>query len=332
MAGLASAGLVEVDALEVLVLVDNVSDSLSTVPAGVVNEVPNLIQAGMTEGSGEARCCAHHGLSVVLAARAGDRTRFVMFDAGPEAYTVTRNGSRLGVPFKDIEAVALSHGHWDHGGGLTEAIRLIFGANGGQRVPMHLNEGMFVKRGNTLPNGKVLPSASIPTEAELVAAGAEVVKSPDARLLAGGHFYLSGEIPRVTPYEKGFPGHLKLAADGATWEPDPWLMDERYLAVRVKAKGMVVFSMCSHAGVVNVLTDARNAFAGVPLHAVMGGFHLAGPTVEAAIPETILDLMKFGLKRIVPAHCTGWRAFTALAGACEPGVLMPSAVGRKFVF
>jgi 7,8-dihydropterin-6-yl-methyl-4-(beta-D-ribofuranosyl)aminobenzene 5'-phosphate synthase len=332
MAEPAGASLVEVDALEALVLVDNVSDSLSTVPPWVVNENPTLIRAGMRENSGEARCCAHHGLSIVLAARVGERTRFVMFDAGPEAYTVTRNGARLGVPFKDIEAVALSHGHWDHGGGLVEAVRLIFAANGGKRVPMHLNDGMFARRGSTLPNGAILPAASIPSEEALAAAGAEVVKSPDARLLADGHFYLSGEIPRVTAYEKGYPGHVRLAPDGATWEADPWLMDERYLAVRVKGKGIVVFSMCSHAGVVNVLTDARSAFAGIPLHAVMGGFHLAGPTVEAAIPDTILDLMKFGLKRIVPAHCTGWRAFTALAAACGEGVLMPSAVGRTFVF
>jgi 7,8-dihydropterin-6-yl-methyl-4-(beta-D-ribofuranosyl)aminobenzene 5'-phosphate synthase len=64
----------------------------------------------------------------------------------------------------------------------------------------------------------------------------------------------------------------------------------------------------------------------------MGGFHLAGATVEPIIAETILDLMSFGLKRIVPAHCTGWRAFTALANACDEGTLMPSAVGRTFVF
>jgi 7,8-dihydropterin-6-yl-methyl-4-(beta-D-ribofuranosyl)aminobenzene 5'-phosphate synthase len=73
-------------------------------------------------------------------------------------------------------------------------------------------------------------------------------------------------------------------------------------------------------------------FSGTPLHAVMGGLHLAGPTVEPAIADTVLDLMKFGLKRIVPAHCTGFRAFTALAQASEPGVLFPAAVGRKFSF
>ncbi|HET9578735.1 MAG TPA: MBL fold metallo-hydrolase [Burkholderiaceae bacterium] len=151
-------------------------------------------------------------------------------------------------------------------------------------------------------------------------------------MIGSGFFYLSGDIPRVTSYEKGLPGQLKMAAQGNAWEPDPWIRDERYMAVNVKDKGMVVFSMCSHAGIVNVLKDAQSLFDGIPLHAVVGGFHLAGQGVEAIIPDTIMDLLKFGLKRIVPAHCTGWRAFTALANACDEEVLMPSAVGRTFVF
>lgn len=332
MANDLTAMLRPVDALEALVLVDNVTDALSTVPPGVVNETAALLKAGMKKLSGEAKCCAHHGLSLVLAVRVDGRTRTMLFDAGPEAYTVTRNGDRLGVPFEDIEAMALSHGHWDHAGGLVEAARLIFEANGGKRVPFHANEGMFVTRGNTLADGGCMPYADVPSARELTAAGADVVVSPEARLLVDDLFYLSGEIPRVTAYEKGFPGHMKRSADGKSWEPDPWLTDERYLAVNLKGKGIVVFSMCSHAGVVNVLTDARKVFAGTPLHAVMGGLHLSGPTVEPVIPETILDLMSFGLKRIVPAHCTGWRAFTALTRVCDESVLMPSAVGRQFTF
>ena len=332
MAERAASDLRPVDVLEVLVLVDNVSDSLSTVPASVVNENASLIKAGLKQMSGEGKCCAHHGLSLVLAARSGDETHFVLFDAGPEAYTVTRNGARLGVPFADIEAMALSHGHWDHGGGLVEAVRLAFEANGGRRVPMHVNRGMFVERASSLPDGSYMPMKGVPTPQELTAAGAEVIESPDARLLGDGFFYLSGEIPRVTAYEKGLPGQMMRAVGGSSWEPDPWLMDERYLAVHLKGKGIVVFSMCSHAGVVNVLTDARNVFEGISLHAVMGGFHLAGATVEPVIADTIRDLMSFGLKRIVPAHCTGWRAFTALANACPESVLIPSAVGRRFTF
>ncbi len=321
-----------VDALEVLVVVDNVTDALSTVPSGVLNETATLLKAGMTQMSGEAKCCAHHGLSLVLAVREGKRTRFMLFDAGPEAYAFNRNSSLLGIAFGEIEAIALSHGHWDHAGGLVEAVRLIFRANGGKRVPVHLNESMLVSRANTLPNGSYLPYKDVPTPAELEQAGGSVVVSPEERLLLEGLLYLSGEIPRLTSYEIGYPGHMKRSDDGESWEPDPLIKDERYLAVNVKDKGIVVFSMCSHAGVVNVLTNARTVFAGTPLHAVVGGFHLSGPTVEKSIPETIRDLMNFGLARIIPAHCTGWRAFTAMSRVCEQSVLIPSAVGRTFTF
>ena len=327
-----SLALRPVDALEALVLVDNVTDALSTVGPGVVQETPSLIKAGMRTLSGDAKCCACHGFSLVLAARIGDETRFMLFDAGPESYAVARNGDRLGVPFGRIEAVALSHGHWDHAGGLLEAVQRVHGANGGRRIPVHLNEGQLVRRANTLPDGSYLPYAPIPSTDDVTRAGGEPVLSPSARTLVDGLFYLSGEIPRVTPYEQGYPGHMRRARDDSGWEPDPLILDERYLAVHVKGKGIVVFSMCSHAGVVNVLKDAREALAPEPLHAVMGGFHLAGPTVEKAIPETVRDLMSFGLARIVPAHCTGWRAFNALSRACDESVLMPSAVGRKFVF
>jgi len=324
--------LTAVDALEVQVLVDNVTDSLSTVPAGVVNENTVLVQHGLTLMSGEAKCCAHHGLSLVITARVGGERQVLLFDAGPEAYTVARNAGLLGVPFGAVGAVVLSHGHWDHAGGLAEAVRLVAAANGGRPVPCHVNPGMFVSRANTRPDGSYQPYKDIPSPGELVERGATVVNRPDARLLLEDTFYLSGEIPRVTPYERGLPGHVMRSADGKAWAPDPWLMDERYVAVRVKDKGMVVFTACSHAGVVNVLTDARKVFGDAPLHAVMGGFHLSGPTVEQVIPETVRDIRSFGLKRIVPAHCTGWRAVHALAQIYPDDVLAPSAVGRKFLF
>ena len=83
---------------------------------------------------------------------------------------------------------------------------------------------------------------------------------------------------------------------------------------------------------INVLTDARNMFGDVPLYAVMGGFHLTGAEVEAVIPDTIRDFGGFALKRIVPCHCTGWRAVNALARVYSEDVLTPASVGRQFVF
>lgn len=320
-----------VDALEVTVLVDNVVDALSTVPKGVATDTAVLMSKGLKVSSGHARCCANNGLSLLITARVGSDIQILLFDAGPEAYTIARNGDRLKAPFGEVGAIVLSHGHWDHGGGLPEAIRLVTSANGGKPVPCHVNDGMFVSRAVRLPSGHYLPHEDLATPAQLAKIGADVVNSGEARLIVEQMFCLSGEIPRLTSYEKGFPPHMKLSADGS-WEPDPLIMDERYVAAHVKSKGIVVFTACSHAGVINVLTDARKAFGDVPLYAVMGGFHLAGAEVEKIIPETVRDIQTFGLKRIAPCHCTGWRAVRALTNALGEDIIVPCAVGRQFVF
>jgi 7,8-dihydropterin-6-yl-methyl-4-(beta-D-ribofuranosyl)aminobenzene 5'-phosphate synthase len=107
------------------------------------------------------------------------------------------------------------------------------------------------------------------------------------------------------------------------------ILDERFLATHVKGKGIVVFTACSHAGVVNVLKHARDCFPSVPLYAVTGGFHLAGGN-EKIIDESVRDMGEFGLKLIAPGHCTGWRAVNALARTFGERVVVPSAVGRIF--
>lgn len=321
-----------VDGLEVHVLVDNVTDSLSTLPLGVVHEWAHLRAGGDLVLSGEALCCAAFGLSLVITARVDGASRVLLFDAGPEAYAFARNGARLKIAFGQVGAIVLSHGHWDHAGGLLEAVREVVAARGGKPVACHVNPGMFLTRGFQLPDGGYLPFKDIPGPPALADAGAAVINAPEARLLLEDLFYLSGEIPRVTPYERGLPRHMKRAADGASWEPDPWLLDERYVAARVKDKGIIVFTACSHAGVINVLRDAGSVFAGVPLYGVMGGFHLSGPGPEAIIPDTVEDMKALGLKRIMPGHCTGWRAVAALSRTFGDDVLVPSAVGRKFFF
>ena len=108
-------------------------------------------------------------------------------------------------------------------------------------------------------------------------------------------------------------------------------MDERFIAVNVRDKGLVVFTACSHAGVVNVLKHAATCFDGVPLHAVVGGLHLSGSN-EKIIPETVEAMAHFNLAVIAAGHCTGWRAMTALANAFGADRLAPLAVGKRLVF
>ncbi len=318
-----------VDSVEFLVLVDNCLDSLSTVPKHVTLEWPRLMRHGMQELSGEGQCCANHGLSLVITARCGDLSHTIVFDAGPENYTLERNSPRLGVDFSTLDGIVLSHGHWDHAGGLPAAVRLAVAANGQRSIQVIVHPGMFRQRAITLPSGAVLPIKAIPGPQELSDLGASVVSSTEPQRLFDDFFWVSGKIPRVTSYEKGFPGHLRRSGDGTGWEPDPLIMDERFLAVRIRDKGVVVFTACSHAGVVNVLLHARAAFAPAPVYALAGGFHLSGGN-EKIIAETVRDLGAFELSIIAPGHCTGWRATHALVSAYGESVVVPSAVGKTY--
>ena len=316
------------DRVEVLVLVDNATDSLSTTPKNVVPEWAYLTAAGrLPLLSGEAICRAHHGLSLLITAHAGDARHTVLFDAGPEGETLLRNAAILGVDFGAVEAVVLSHGHWDHGGGLVAAIEAIAKRRGGP-VPCFVHPGMFGQRGMRRPDGVFIAQQPVPTPERLTAAGAAVESTREAWTLGGDLFQVSGEIPRVTRYETGVPGHMQRAADGS-WQPDPLIMDERSLAVHVKGRGQFVFSACSHAGIVNVLTHAREQVPTAPLWGTMGGFHLSGAT-EKIIPETVSDLKRFGLGVLAPGHCTGWRAMSLMAREFGEE-LVPTAVGKRFL-
>jgi 7,8-dihydropterin-6-yl-methyl-4-(beta-D-ribofuranosyl)aminobenzene 5'-phosphate synthase len=326
-----AAELAAVEQLEVQVLVDNVTDGLSTNPEHIHSEMRCHVVHGLQVLSGQAICCANHGLSLVITARTGKDRQTVLFDAGPEGYAVERNGDRLHIDFGGVDAVVLSHGHWDHAGGLLEAIRLVRRARPEGPLPCHLHPGMFRQRGLRLPTGKVLPMADVPTPEDYQRAGAEPVVNDHACTILQGSHFISGEISRVTPYERGLVGHVARSGSEGEWEPDPLIMDERFLAVHVKDKGLVVFTACSHAGLVNVLREARRCFPRIPLHAVIGGFHLAGTGMEAIIPDTVRHLADFDLRWIIPSHCTGWRALHALLSAFGEERVVPNAVGKKIV-
>ncbi len=231
-----SRSLNPVDALTVDVLTDDVSDAYVSKTLFAVSEFANIVRAGAQTISGEALLCANLGYGLRLVSHTGEVRHSLLFDTGPEGAIFIRNCANLAIPLGEIECIAVTHGHWDHMGALPAAIDAIVQQGG--RVTVHVSPDMFNERGVQLKNGAVVPVAKVPLPAELEQHGATVVNSRAERLLLDGQFYYSGEIPRVTPFEKGRVDHLCRTGPNAPWQPDPFLMDERMLVVACARSGI----------------------------------------------------------------------------------------------
>lgn len=337
-----AASLPELDALDLLVVVDNETDTLSSVDDGLP-QIPEVLQVAARRAPDRVHegheckvvmdqlCCACHGYSVLATARRGDEIRRVLFDVGPYADVWLANAARLALDLASIEGIFLSHWHSDHSGGFPQVIAAIAQARTAAGLPppvVDLHPDRPDQRGLMTANGTLLLLATEPTFDELAAAGGALLKSGEAHLVHD-FFFGSGAIARVTPYETGLAGHHSFR-DGRL-EPDPLIMDERFLAARVRGRGVSVLSACSHAGIVNACLGAQAAFPGAPIDVVLGGYHLAGKIMEQRIDDTTRDLADLIEPRVVaPGHCTGWRAKAALARRFAPGRYAPSVVGTLY--
>jgi 7,8-dihydropterin-6-yl-methyl-4-(beta-D-ribofuranosyl)aminobenzene 5'-phosphate synthase len=334
---------------------------------------PHAAQSSVlpTTVTGDCTCRAGHGLSLLLTAHTsnvdnipfatssvegrtaalsdqGSISHTLLLDAGSDADLWKSNADKLNsVRLADIEAAVLSHYHYDHSGGLVGAIQTITDARNeqgkqGPSIVIDLHSSGIVKRGRPSPESphQVIPHRpDNPTPEQLCEASAGSV---DVQLHDQGHtlcddtFFVSGYIPRDrTNYEKGIPNHLTQKRDSGEWELDEEIVDERYVACKIKNRGWVVFSSCSHAGIINVCRDVLLRSSGNgqqdQLYAVIGGFHLGGAAVEDRIERTVADLQSFNPSVVLAGHCTGWKAKVALANAF-PGRFQPLAVGAKYDF
>src|SRR5438309_4051425 len=203
------SGIEAADKVEIHILVDNATDMLSSNPAFVESEAAYLTRRGFKLNAYKCLCCAVHGLSCLVTVHRGDARHTVLFDSGPEDYAFERNVSRLGVDLGAVESIVLSHGHWDHAGAMLLALAKIRGLNGGRKVPFYAHPGMFVTRGMRAPNGNVRRMDDVPSVQELSDFGAEMVVTTEPQQPLGGLFHVSGEIPRLTSFERGLPGQVK---------------------------------------------------------------------------------------------------------------------------
>jgi 7,8-dihydropterin-6-yl-methyl-4-(beta-D-ribofuranosyl)aminobenzene 5'-phosphate synthase len=233
------------------------------------------------------------------------------------------NFSRLGLDAGDIEVVVLSHGHFDHAGGLSGLAKL----RGRSGLPLAVHPLVWTKRRFALPDQ---PAWELPTlsRSALEAEGLEVIERRQPSLLLDGSVLITGEVDRTTDFERGMPNH-EAWRDGR-WEPDPTILDEQALVVHVRGRGLVVLTGCGHAGAVNIARHALRLTGVDRLHALLGGFHLTGAAFEPIIEPTVAAFADMAPDVLVPAHCTGWKAQHRLA-ATLPDAFVPNAVGTSFV-
>lgn len=310
----------EVDAAEIIALIDDVIDAMSTVSR---REVSRTWWAREDDEESDPRDAplAEHGFSALIRLRIGDERHTLLFDAGTSGRVVLHNARFFDLDWREVEAVAFSHGHFDHTGGAPAALERI-----GRRIPVIAHEHMFSEYARRDPQGRLKPlsRAQIVSRQELADRGGEVVLNREPLPLFGGALAVLGEIPRQTEFEPE-PHPDLLRKEGDEWIASPWVWDDRSLAMIVRGEGLVVVSGCAHAGIVNTLLHARAIMGAERVCAVIGGFHLAGKRFEPRIPATVRALAEMEPGLVIPLHCTGWRGSQAFAAALA-GVVVPGSV------
>lgn len=217
--------------------------------------------------------------------------RKVLFDTGQRGAVVS-NAALLGIDLKAVDAVVLSHGHSDHTGGLRAVLEFI-----GRKVPIYAHPDLFTPHRVSSPRDRYV---GVPfAREELEAAGAEFVWVREPRVLFPG-FWLSGEVPRRTTFEKGDP-RMYLVRDGER-VPDTVADDLSIFAQT--PRGLVVLLGCAHAGVANIVEHARQITGVEKVAAILGGTHL-GPAAPAQLEATIAYLKSLNLGLLAANHCTG---------------------------
>ncbi len=314
----------EVDGVEIISLADNTVDFLSTFEKKEVQQVREWIKNCMGEEWVKKHFrlpFAEHGFSMLIKVFSNDSSHSILFDTGVSREGVVTNVKGMGLNLGEVECIVLSHGHYDHFGGLVKVLKVVDKKN----LPIIVHEDMFKIRGAVTPDGTVREYPKFPSENQV--APAKYVKTRQPYLLADDSILVTGEIPRKTDSEKGFP-RQRVFSDGK-WQPDPWVWDDRAIVINVKSKGLVIISGCAHAGIVNTVLYGQQITGVEQVYAVMGGFHLAGKDCEPRIGHTVKMLRKSNPKILVPMHCTGWKGKYAIFEAM-PEAFVWNSVGNLY--
>ena len=253
--------------------------------------------------AGGANLLGEHGLAFWIEADG----RRILFDTG-QGKVLHHNAQCLEVPLDAAQMVVISHGHFDHTGGLKD----VLGTAG--QIDLYLHPAALKEkyhREKTPPHRSIgIPALD---EQALHERTRNLMWTGVPTKLMGG-VYVTGEIPRRNDFEDtGGPFYR----DESCTEADP-LLDDQALYIEMPV-GTVVVLGCAHAGVVNTLDYIAELTGQVQVYAVLGGMHLVNATPQR-LEATVAALKRYGVKKVGTAHCTGMRAasylWSQLSGEC----------------
>lgn len=230
-----------------------------------------------------------HGFACFVETQQGN----YLFDTG-QGFAITQNALALGKNLASIDAVMISHGHYDHTGGLPAVLK-IRGA-----VDVFGHPDMFVER--VWSSEDETRFIGIPFRRPYLEGLGARFRLGTEMVEIGPGVYLTGEIPRNSTFEKGDANMFAILPGGDTLQPDP-LKDDLSLLID-SDKGLIIVLGCAHAGLINIIEYALKQMKTDRIHAIIGGTHL-GFSTDAQFEETVKMIDRYQVDHIGVSHCTG---------------------------